>query len=236
MSAPPATWSSTERLGEKDDGEHGRDERLQVRRERRPGRRRCGGGRGTRGCSSARAGRAWRGRAAPRSPTRASQSCREVAGGRPARSGPRPRDHDRAHARRRVRRMSGVTATEYAAHVAAVARPRRMRRGSRRRRRRPRRPRRARRRRPRSPPRARSAASGARGRVRAPKSAVKIGIAPSSSPIVDAVVTSSANTKRELVEPERAAASARTGRWRRSIRSERSTERVRPTKIAAASA
>ena len=156
---------------------------------------RSGGGSGTRGCSSARAGRAWRTRAAPRSPTRGPSPARG-RDGMPTSTmqDPGARDDDGAHARRRVRphqrrdgdrvrspgrasRAPGGCRRVAAGDVASRAdRDER------------------RRRRPRSPRRPRSAASSRSRPSASPKSAAKIGIAPRSRPIVDAVVASSAST------------------------------------------
>ena len=56
-----------------------------------------------------------------------------------------------------------------------------------------------------------------------PKSAAKIGMAPRTSPIVEAVVRSSANTKETWLRKSSPAASTRIARWRRETRSVRST-------------
>ena len=56
-----------------------------------------------------------------------------------------------------------------------------------------------------------------------PKSAAKIGMAPRTSPIVEAVVRSSANTNESWLRKSSPAASTRIARWRRETRSVRST-------------
>ena len=131
--------------------------------------------------------------------------------------------------------ISGATTTEYAAQVAAVERPSRI-------------PARLLVVSPPEPaatsptPTADTSAATQKRRVgrslpsASPRSAAKIGIAPRTRPIVDAVVTSSAKTNESWFSQSVPAASARTGRCLRSTRRVRSMYSVIATKMTPANA
>src|SRR6266516_4915560 len=131
-------------------------------------------------------------------------------------------------------RMRGATTTEYAAQVAAVHSPRTI----------PRRlvessllePTATR-----PTPRNETAAAtqnrfdGRSVPRTSPKSAAKMGMAPSTSPMVEAVVVFSAKTNESWLSQSMTAARASSGRSRRETRSVRSVARAIPTNTSAAS-
>ena len=196
------TCSSAERLGEQDHGEHGGDERLQVRRERRARSGRSDGPTRNQRTFVRTSGPSVAKTSSAQIFQPRSQSWSPSPGARRGDDDPREREDDRARPRRRVRRAS-------AARPRPSTRPRsppsRARAGSRRgrpTRRRPRRRRRAPRRRAEIAAATQKRALGRSVPSASPKSAAKIGIAPRTSPIVDAVVSVEREHEGELVEEE----------------------------------